>query len=143
MRRRDPEVSILKLTLKAAAAALLLAIPFSFAVAQVPAAKPRARAIAPPPATMARAPAPAGARAAPAPGGSERLDGIAAVVNDDVVLESDVEEQLYLFVQQARIRPDSALIDSMRKEVLKQIVDFRLVVAEAKKQGLALTPSDQ
>ena len=133
----------MKLTLKAAAAVLLLTIPYSLALAQVSPGKPRAKAT-PPPAARPIAPASSpGPRAANSSGAPERLDGIAAVVNDDVVLESDVEEQLYLFVQQARIRPDSALIDSMRKEVLSQIVDFRLVVAEAKKQGLALTPTDQ
>ena len=34
--------------------------------------------------------------------GPQRLDGIAAVVNDDVVLESDVEEQLDLFMRRAQ-----------------------------------------
>lgn len=145
VRRRDPEVPNLKLNVKAATAALLLTLPVSFALAQAPAEMPRAKSAAPTRPAGAAAPrlsAPASRRAS-SPGGSDRLDGIAAVVNDDVVLESDVEEQLYLFIQNARIKPDSALIDSMRKEVLNQIVDFRLVVAEAKKSGLALTPADQ
>lgn len=142
VRRRDPEVLNLKLTVKAATAVLLLTLPVSFALAQAPTAPPRAKSAAPSRPAGAVAPR-ATSPGASTPGGSDRLDGIAAVVNDDVVLESDVEEQLYLFIQNARIRPDSALIDSMRKEVLNQIVDFRLVVAEAKKSGLALTPADQ
>src|SRR5438445_795598 len=61
---------------------------------------------APPPASAAPARTPGAGRSALSP---ERLDGIAAVVNDDVILQSDVEEQLYLFLSQARVKPDSAM----------------------------------
>src|SRR6185369_1584434 len=45
------------------------------------------------------------------PAGAQRLDGIAAVVNDEVVLQSDVEEQLYLFMTRAQAEPDSSAAD--------------------------------
>jgi len=86
--------------------------------------------------------APTSATARP-PASSERLDGIAAVVNDDVILESDVEEQLYLFLGQARARPDSSTLDTLRTQVLNQLIDFKLLVAEAKRQGVTLSPSDE
>lgn len=72
----------------------------------------------------------------------QRLDGIAAVVNDDVVLESDVEEQLYLFLMNAQIRPDSAGVDTLRHHVLDQLIEEKLIVAEAKRQGLTITDAE-
>lgn len=73
---------------------------------------------------------------------SSRVDGIAAVVNDDVILESDVEEQLYLFLMQAQGHPDSAQVDTLRHQVLDQLIDFKLIVGEAKRQGITLTAQD-
>jgi len=148
VRRRDPEVSILKLMLRAAIVSML-AIPLAFAFAQAPAGKPRAKSAAPTSTPAAPVPKPAAApsrspaSAGPSGSASARLDGIAAVVNDDVILESDVEEQLYLFLAQARMRPDSMMVDSMRNSVLNQLIDFRIVVAEAKRQGLSLSANDE
>jgi peptidyl-prolyl cis-trans isomerase SurA len=69
----------------------------------------------------------------------QRLDGIAAVVNDEVILQSDVEEQLALFVMQSKIDPDSATVDTLRRQILNQLIDEKLIVAEAKKQGLTVS----
>ena len=73
---------------------------------------------------------------------AQKLDGIAAVVNDDVVLESDVEEQLFLFLQGQNARPDSAQVDSLRKQILEQLISERLLVAEAKKQSITVTDAE-
>jgi len=125
----------------AAAVVLILATPFALALAQT--AKPRPKPTTPTTAHPTRPASRPAARASAGRASAARLDGIAAVVNDDVILESDVEEQLYLFIQQARLRPDSATVDSIRHQVLDQLVDFRLVVAEAKKQGITLGANDQ
>ncbi len=113
---------------------ILVAIPPVTAQAQQ---RPATPAAATPKSAPAKAPAkrPTGA--------SERLDGIAAVVNDDVILESDVEEQVFLFVSQARVRPDSTMLDTLRRQVLNQLIDFKVLVAEAKRQGVSLAASDQ
>lgn len=79
-----------------------------------------------------------GASSAPA----QRLDGIAAVVNDDVVLQSDVEEQLYLFLMRAQVRPDSMTVDTLRQQILKQLIDEKLIVAEAKRQGISVSDAE-
>ncbi len=73
---------------------------------------------------------------------AQRLDGIAAVVNSEIVLESEVEEQLGLFLAQTRLRPDSALQDTLRRQVLEQIIDDKLVVAEARRQKIAVSEAD-
>ena len=138
----------MKLILRAAVVSVL-AMPLAFAYAQAPAAKPHAKSATPtsPPAASAPKPAASPSKSAATAGqpgaASSRLDGIAAVVNDDVILESDVEEQLYLFLAQARMRPESTMVDSMRNAVLNQLIDFRIVVAEAKRQGLSLTANDE
>jgi peptidyl-prolyl cis-trans isomerase SurA len=134
----------MEVTLKSsrwALAALLLAIAALPALAQT--AKPRATGTsgAARPATPRTTPP---ARPAPRPAASaassQHLDGIAAVVNDEVVLQSDVEEQVYLFVMRNQLRPDSAMVDSLRRQVLDEMINEKLVVAEAKRQ--ALVPSD-
>lgn len=80
--------------------------------------------------------------APPAAPAQERLDGIAAVVNDEVVLQSDVEEQLYLFLMRSQNRPDSATIDTLRREILDQLIDEKLIVAEAERQGVNVPQSE-
>ena len=73
---------------------------------------------------------------------AQRVDGIAAVVNEDAILESDVEEQLYLLLARAQQQPDSTLVDTLRRQVLEQLIDDRLIVAEAKRQGLTVSDAE-
>lgn len=73
------------------------------------------------------------------PAFAQRLDGIAAVVNDELVLESDVEEQLALFLMRSQTQPDSFAVDTLRKQILDQLIDEKLIVAEAKRQGMTVS----
>lgn len=126
-----------------ALAALLLA--FAALPVQAQTVKPRTAA----PSGSAR---PAVPRTAPAPrpetrpaapdASAQHLDGIAAVVNDDVVLQSDVEEQVYLFVMRNQLRPDSAEVDTLRRQVLDEMINEKLIVAEAKRQGLVVSDAE-
>jgi peptidyl-prolyl cis-trans isomerase SurA len=79
-------------------------------------------------------------RAARKPG---RVDGVAAVVNDEVVLQSDVEDQVYVFLSaNPGASPDSATVDTLRHQVLDRLIDEKLLVAEAKRQGLTATDAE-
>lgn len=109
------------------AALVLVVLPVAGAQAQAPVPVP-----APPP-----APAPA----TPAPRG-ERIDGVVAVVNDEVVLASEVDEQLYLFLQQARARPDSSEVARLRRDILDRIIDEKVIVSEAKRQNVTLAEAE-
>lgn len=127
----------MKSPLRSLVVGLMLVLPLgaaTLAAAQgaSPATKPAA------PATKPAATKPPASRAA----SSGRLDGIAAVVNDDVVLQSDVEEQLYLFLMRSQANPDSATVDTLRRQVLDQLIDEKLVVAEAKRQGVTVPEAD-
>jgi peptidyl-prolyl cis-trans isomerase SurA len=73
------------------------------------------------------------------PVAAQRLDGIAAVVNDEVVLQSDVEEQLYLFMMRAQAEPDSTVADTLRRQILDQLIDEKLIVPSKR---LAVTVPD-
>lgn len=76
------------------------------------------------------------------PVAAQRLDGIAAVVNDEVVLQSDVEEQLYLFMMRAQAEPDSTVADTLRRQILDQLIDEKLIVAEAKRQAVTVPEAE-
>jgi peptidyl-prolyl cis-trans isomerase SurA len=77
-----------------------------------------------------------------APAWSQRVDGISAVVDDDVILESDVEEQLFLLLQRTQARPDSDVVDTLRHQILEQLIDDRLIVAEAKRQSVTVSDAE-
>jgi peptidyl-prolyl cis-trans isomerase SurA len=108
-------------------ALLLLAVLAVPAVAQpIPSAKPAApKPVMPKPAA-----------------GNQALDAIAAMVNDEPVLSSDVEEQLFMFLQRSQARPDSSQVDTLRRQVLDQLIDEKLLIAEAKRQGITVAPAE-
>jgi peptidyl-prolyl cis-trans isomerase SurA len=95
------------------------------------------------PATGTPAPKPVAARASAAkPSKDVALDAIAAMVNDEPVLASDVEEQLFLFLQRSQAHPDSAQVDTLRHQVLDQLIDDKLLLAEAKRQNITVNPAE-
>src|SRR5262249_54689754 len=67
---------------------------------------------------------------------------IAAMVNEEPVLASDVEEQLFLFLQRSQAHPDSAQVDTLRRQVLDQLIDEKLLLAEAKRQSLSVPETE-
>lgn len=87
-------------------------------------------------------PAPSAKRPSPQAASTQRLDGIAAVVNNEVVLQSDVEEQLYLFLLRSQTEVDSATVDTLRSQILRQLIDEKLVVAEALRQGMTIPDAE-
>ena len=132
-----------------AVAALLAAVAVESARAQSPAGGTSTPAKKTPaattPAKSASAPpkpAPTSKPAARPTPASDRLDGIAAVVNDEVVLQSDVEDQLYQFLAQNHAQPDPATVDTMRRQILDQLINEKLIVAEAKRSGLTASEAE-
>ncbi|MEO5989798.1 MAG: peptidylprolyl isomerase [Candidatus Eisenbacteria bacterium] len=121
------------------ASLFVLAVTALFAVAAPTQPTNLRNAAAKPVATPA---APAAIRATRPATGDDRLDAIAAMVNDEAVLASDVEEQLYLYLQRAQARPDSAQVDTLRRQVLDQLIDEKLVLAEAKRQAVVVPDAD-
>ncbi len=79
----------------------------------------------------------------PAPaGGGQKLDAIVALVNGEPIYRSEVEEQLYLFLLQSGMRPDSAEQSSMRQEIRERLIDEKLIVQEAEKRSVTVTDAE-
>jgi peptidyl-prolyl cis-trans isomerase SurA len=72
---------------------------------------------------------------APVPGRS--AERIAAIVNKDVILQSDVEEQTREAALRMRVDPaDSAAMARLRREVLNQLVERQVLLTEAARLGI-------
>ena len=81
--------------------------------------------------------------AAPVPSAAgERIDGVLATVNDEVILASEVEEQLYLYINQNRMRPDSAGVAQLRREILDRIIEEKVIVSEAKRLSITVPEAE-
>jgi peptidyl-prolyl cis-trans isomerase SurA len=118
---------------------IALALP-AIAAQPKPSAKPSAKPMPAAPTAPATRTAPP---STPPPGADDaELDAIAAMVNDEPVLASDVEEQLFLFLQRNQMRPDSTLVDTLRRQILDQLIDDKLVLAEARRQAVTVTAAD-
>ncbi len=81
--------------------------------------------------------------AAPTTNGAAAAERIAAIVNKDVILQSDVEDQLRLAMVNMHVDPsDSASVARLRKDVLQQLVDEQVILNEAQKQGITVPKAE-
>lgn len=71
------------------------------------------------------------------------IDRIAAVVNDDIILLSEVDEKVFLLQAQGQlegVKQDQ--VDTIRRDILDRLIEERLVVQRAKSQGITLDESE-
>jgi peptidyl-prolyl cis-trans isomerase SurA len=116
-----------------------------------PAAEPAA---SPTPAPAAVAPAPAqpaaqtnGGRTPPA---NEQVNitapkittGVAAIVNDFVISEYDLDQRTNLFLATSGVRPTKETLPQIRSQVLRSLEDEVLELQEANKHKIAVTKTD-
>ncbi len=75
--------------------------------------------------------------------GSQVIDRIAAVVNNDIILLSEVDEKMFILDAQGQLAgKDSTQIGDIRKEVLDRLIEEKLVVERAKSQGIDVDDSE-
>jgi peptidyl-prolyl cis-trans isomerase SurA len=86
------------------------------------------------PMMRAQAPAAAPSGAASAPAAGIMLDRVIAVVNGDVILESDVDEERRF----EEVQPFRSVQDSTRAKIIERLIDRELVLQQA-----MLEPEDQ
>jgi len=68
---------------------------------------------------------------------------IAAIVNKEVILESDVDDQLRVAMVNLHVDPsDSVSVAKLRKDVLRQLIDEQVILAEAQKQNITIPKAD-
>ncbi|MDB5460502.1 MAG: SurA domain [Caulobacteraceae bacterium] len=125
------------------AAAAMLLPPLSAANAQLraPRAAPRSRVTAPsvslpsetPPAA---APAPAAAEPAlPALPANALNEGVAAVVNDEIISTYDLRQRMRLLVLTSGVQPTQDNLQQLEQQALRGLVDEHLQVQELRKVG--------
>jgi peptidyl-prolyl cis-trans isomerase SurA len=75
--------------------------------------------------------------------GADVIDRIAAVVNDDIILLSEVEEKLFIFQTQGQLEGrDSTEVAQLRREIIDRLIEETLVVQRAKSQGIDVKPEE-
>ena len=84
--------------------------------------------------------------AAPTAGHARVVERIAAVVGDEIVLESEVNDAARPFLEQIAALPDAAQraqrTAAVRREVLKSIIDDRLLVQQATELKLSVSSEE-
>ena len=81
--------------------------------------------------------------ATPATRGASATERIAAIVNKEVILESDVDEQLRVAMSNLHVDPsDSVTVAKLRKDVLRQLIDEQVILAEAQRQSITIPKAE-
>lgn len=73
-----------------------------------------------------------------AAGERRTVDGIAAVVGNEIILESEVDEELYLYQMRSGGRVQGDDVAMVRAEILREMVDETLLVAMARRDSIEL-----
>lgn len=88
-------------------------------------------------------PKPAAARPATPPAGGESVDRVVAIVNDDPILSSEVDERFDAYeAGQGQPITDPAAVKELRDQILQQLIDEKIILDEAKKQNMT-APEEQ
>lgn len=103
-------------------------------------AKPKAAATAAPAAGTP-------ASTLPAPEPEDELDdpnsdGVAAVINDQIVSEYDVRQRLALVVSTSGMQPGAATNAKLRPQVLEQLKTEKLELIEAQRKNITVSPTE-
>jgi peptidyl-prolyl cis-trans isomerase SurA len=64
--------------------------------------------------------------------------GIAAIVNDDVITNSDVDARVNLAVQGARTKPDAAVLKQIRQQALETLIEEQIRMSEVKRLNIKI-----
>ena len=75
-------------------------------------------------------------------GGRQLVDGIAAVVGDEIILESEVDEELYIYQMRSGARIASSEIEGVRGEIVREMIDEMLLVAKAHRDTIELAEGE-
>ncbi len=78
-----------------------------------------------------------------AAGDLESLDGIAAVVEEEIILDSEVEEEVYLASLRGQVTlSDSSAVDAYRREIIEALIEGKILLVKARGQGMRATPEE-
>lgn len=78
----------------------------------------------------------------PPPADAQRVQRIAAIVNDDVVSEYDLRARMRVVIASSGIRPTEQLQQRIAQQVLRSLIDERLQMQEAKQRNISVSKED-
>lgn len=76
------------------------------------------------------------------PAAAQRVQRIAAIVNDEVVSLYDLEARMHLVVASSGLNLTPQLRQRLARQVLRGLIDERLRMQEAERRGISVTKSD-
>ena len=75
-------------------------------------------------------------------GQDRNVEGIAAIVNDQVISLFDVDQRVDLFFATSGIQRSPEMRDRIRAQVLRSLVDEKLQMQEAERVEIAIDPKE-
>lgn len=78
--------------------------------------------------------------AAPVTATAQNAEGVAAIVNDEVISTFDVRQRASLLIVSAGIEPSPEILQRARQQALRDLIDERLQIAEAARYEITVTP---
>lgn len=75
---------------------------------------------------------------ATAPGAAQTVQRIAVVVNDEVISAYDLQQRLRLVISSSGVQASQEMVDRIRPQVLRSLVDERLQIQEAERQSITV-----
>jgi peptidyl-prolyl cis-trans isomerase SurA len=83
----------------------------------------------------------------PAPEADDELDdpnsdGVAAIVNDQIVSEYDLRQRLALVISTSGMQPTAATVSKLHPQVLEQLKTEKLELEEAQRKNITVSPTE-
>lgn len=76
------------------------------------------------------------------PGHAEVVDRIVAVVNDEIITMSELEQMSKMIQPEAGINPKSRESQALKRQMLEALIDKKLAKAEAKRRGIEVADKE-
>jgi peptidyl-prolyl cis-trans isomerase SurA len=67
------------------------------------------------------------------------LDGVVAIVGDEIVLKSEIDEQLKFVAYQNRIPPDDERLPIMWRQILEEAINLKVLFTKAKLDSISVS----
>jgi peptidyl-prolyl cis-trans isomerase SurA len=80
--------------------------------------------------------------AAAAAAGGAQSQGIAAIVNDEIISRYDLDQRIKLVMVTSSIPPTQENVSRLEAQILRSLVDERLELQEAKKENITVADAD-
>ncbi|MEQ8248449.1 MAG: peptidylprolyl isomerase [Alphaproteobacteria bacterium] len=78
----------------------------------------------------------------PVPGQAQSVQTIAAVVNDEVISNYDLQQRVRLVISSSGANPTERIADQFRAQILDSLIDERLQVQEAKRLNIPIADQE-